>query len=60
MVFTTSSRLFINLKKHIATVLLVSVAIYSAGNFQKNLVTNALQRFSKKEIFEEDYPTLVS
>ncbi|CAC5365132.1 unnamed protein product [Mytilus coruscus] len=33
-------------------VLSVSVAVYSAGNFKKDLVTNVLRRFSKKEIFE--------
>ncbi|CAC5422518.1 unnamed protein product [Mytilus coruscus] len=34
-------------------VLSVSVAVYSAGKFKKDLVTNVLRRFSKKEIFED-------
>ncbi|CAC5365134.1 purA [Mytilus coruscus] len=41
------NRLIISDRAH-----LVSVAVYSAGNFKKDLVTNVLRRFSRKEIFE--------
>ncbi|XP_071161424.1 uncharacterized protein [Mytilus edulis] len=34
-------------------VMSVSVAVYSAGNFKKDLVSNVLRRFSTKEIFED-------